>query len=280
MQSLGRATIGLVTTYIIVSGLCYLLLGPVASIAVCLLLLGVISYSHMFFEKKLSKYFQLQQLPDQNPYAFSQSIYKYCNLAKLNKPTIYTSPQAYDQAFTFGSSYNKQAIVIFSQLLDKLNPKELDTLAALLVAQIKNKSSMSNTISSLFISFVFLATQSLDELFRFLTGIRQNPLKKRANFITYLNSPFIYIYLCLFHPPSQLFKADKLASEWLENKQSITRLLLKLHTYSFKQTIPPPFKYSHLFLTSPLTPLKWTTYLTWQPNVKKRTLELVGHYPA
>ncbi len=280
MKSLGRATIGLIITYLIVSGLFYLLLGPVAAVAACLLLLGVITYSHMFFEKKLTKYFKLEELPAQNPYTFLNSVQKYCNLAKINLPSIYTSKQNYDQAFTFGSSYNKQSIVIFSQLLDKLSPKELDTLAALLVAQVNNKSSISNTISSLFISFIFFATQSLDELFRFLTGVKESPLKRRANLITYLNSPIIYSYLCLFHPPSQLYKADKLASEWTGNKQNITRLLLKLHTYSLKQTTPPPLKYSHLFLTSPLTPLDWTTYLIWQPNVKKRTLKLVGHYPA
>ena len=280
MKSISPATIGLLTTYAIVSSLFYFLWGPAAAITACLLLLGVISYSHFFFENKLIKSFNLRVLPKQNPYTFTLSVIKYSKLAKVAIPKIYTSNQSLDQALTFGFSYNKQAIVIFDQLLERLSQKELDTLAALLVAQIKNKNSMNHTISSIFISFAFMATQTVDEILRFLLGIKSSSYKKRANLFTYINSPFIYLYLCLFHPPSQLYQADKLASEWLENKQSITRLLQKIQNYNLTPVVPPPLRYSHLFLISPLTPLSWTSYLTWQPNIIKRTTKLVGHYPA
>jgi len=274
MKALGRATIGLIITYLIIAGLFYILFGATAAVGICLLLLGVITYAHIFFDKKLSKHFNLQILPEHNPYSFTASVKKYCLLAKINTPLIYTSEHNYHQAFCFGSSYNKQSIVIFTQVLDKFSAKELDTLAALLIAQIKN------TIASLFINFIFIATQSLDEVFRFLTGFKGSPLKRRANMVTFLNAPFIYTYLCLFHSPKLIFAADKLASTWTGNQQQITRLLLKLHTYNLTPATPPPLKYSHLFITSPLTPLHWTTYLIWQPKIKERTLNLVGHYPA
>lgn len=243
---------------------------------------GLNTLLYFYSEIRLKTLFERAHLMEgQDPWGLLYITQKMATRAKIPTPQIYVANTPFYQALALGHSIQKGKIIVTEKLLREFTLPELESIVAYLVACIKKQDTLAFSIASLVTSSVLSLSHFIDARVAWLiSDKRYKKIKNdQGGWVTQIITPLISLILKMIINPRNYYKTDQLALQWVENPKIYAQALWKLENLS--QTVPASTSLStaHMFIVSPLAKRSWSRHIQMQPQMKKRIMKIVGHYP-
>lgn len=237
------------------------------------------SLIYLYPDIRLKYLFKGQSLEGVDPWGIHSKLSALSQRARIPIPQVKVLKIPSPQAMVMGRSPASAQIVLTQGLIDDLEPEELESILAYLVACIQRQDVVGLTVAAAILDFTLSITSALDALVRLIIGSKskQNPITK--NFFSALFSPLVGLVLKLEVGQANYYQIDRAAAEISHNPNVLAKTLWKLHSFSLTAPAPVPLATAHLWVVSPIYRNDWAQQIRVQPPIDKRIRKLLGYYP-
>lgn len=225
---------------------------------------------NLFFGKsRLLNQFKTQQIIGPDSWGVNSLIQKYCFHLNMKPPQFYITHQHGPIAFCTETTWSPPAIVLSSQLLQKLSSEELNVTVALLLSRAQKLDNFFSILGSYLANSVLGLGQILD----FFSPI--NPLKKNImnRFFQRSLAPTAWIIITLFNSSRTDYEIDLQAAHLVGSRSKVGDLIWRLHGWLLTEPISVPAGAWSSFIVS--TDRRFSV----QPSTQRRLTNLMGYYP-
>lgn len=224
-------------------------------------------------DQKLLNLFPCRKLEGQDPWGISEHLHALSYNFRLPVPQVFITEAKVSNAYSVARNHNHSSIVLSSHLLQNLTDEERKALLTYLFVQIRDLKTVSLSLSSSLLSFLWLPFYGLSSL------APSKPLAFLLKLWSVLIAPIAVLTRSFILINDFYTETDEEVVRLTENPEAWARALLKIHSYAQAQDISILPCFSHIFVVNPLTPTKWSRYFQAQPRIEKRIQRLAGRYP-
>jgi heat shock protein HtpX len=243
------------------------------------LALAINSLIYLYPDIRLKYLFKGQSLEGVDPWGVHAKLLLLSERARIPLPQVKVLKTSSPQAMVMGRSAGTAQILLTQGLIDDLEPDELESVLAYLVACIKRQDVVGLTVAAAILDFTLSISRVLDSALRVLLGASSKRGSLQSHFFSTLISPLMSLVLRIEVGQANYYQIDKAASEISNNPNALARTLWKLHSFSLTAPVQVPVATAHLWMVSPIHKSDWAEKFRVQPPIDKRIRKLVGYYP-
>lgn len=241
------------------------------------------SHSLFYFlgELRIKNHFKAQPLEGRDPWGIHELTQDLCEKSRIKLPSIYLIPIQHCQSFTLSKGFSDSEIYFTQGLLELLNPKELEGIISLQIANIKSRNVQAYTLMGSLAAVFLYISYKLDSFFSWLVSKRNhlNVVQNQGGFFTWMATMFLALMFKLVFRKNDSLKIDKTAADLMGDPDSLASALWKMDSYSKTQPLKVPLHFTHYFVVNPQHRGRFKHSFETQPSVTQRINNLVGHYP-
>ena len=237
------------------------------------LLLAVLLNSTLFFlgENQMLRKMKARPLKGNDPWGLNERVQDMARRLKTPPPQIYLMESQSPTAFSFGLDQSKPCLCVSSDLLQRLNSKEVDVVLAHQLCQLSRHDSFAFAVFSILAHSLVSLTELMDS---FLPT--QLFTKKPHRFFQYLASPLAWLLLKFAVQRRMFYETDARAGAFLKDRNLLGDVLWQLDTLSRTRPLLIPAFSSHMFIVNPAGEQKRRFRGIFHPSVKRRLTALIG----
>lgn len=254
------------------------LLGREGLLIGLVLALGLNFYVYFYEDRRVLSHFKGKELEGQDPWKVLELARKLSAKARVVTPRVIVLEENSPQALVVGRSLTHGTIILTRGLLERLSTQELEAVIAYQISCIRTLNTLSFSVGSFLSSCALFVSESMDLTLRILIVEKKNPDYVFSQLFTRMAAPFIGLLLKVSVRPSAYILADELASELVNDPQSVAQVLWKLESFSATEPFAVPISTAHMFIVPPLK-RSWMQSFRAHPPLEKRIRTLLGYYP-
>ncbi len=261
--------LALLTAIIIIIGSFIGTIGLVIAI-VLTLAMNVTAY---FYSDKivLARYRAQKTTPSSHP-ELHKMVAKISRKAGIPKPPIYVIPESGPNAFATGRNPEHSAVAFTQGILDLLDKKELEGVAAHEIAHIKNRDTLVSTVAAVIAgaigSIAFIAQWTS------IFGGGDDDNNIIGLLVAAIVAPIAATIIQLAVSRTREYQADKTSSQYTGEPEHLASALLKLEKGNRVHPIKADNATAPLFISNPLGRSNFSTLFSTHPPTEKRVEKL------
>ncbi len=229
-----------------------------------------------FSTPQLVAFFNAHKVQGTDPDHLVQWAHKYARLLGVAPPDVYVFPSTSVTAFSLSPGVQDSLIAVSSELLRRLDKKEIEIVVGSQVAFIKSHSHFNfNLVSGFAYSFIGFA-QLLDSYWP--TNWRSGFQPSFRPFLT-ITLPIAGALLRFSQVSQKHFLNDETIALLTADKALIAKVLWKLDFYSQSRPLDILPGTNHFFMTNPDGFRDSSWFFESHPKIDDRIRRLAGRYP-
>lgn len=232
----------------------------------------------------LSMYDAQQITPTSNP-QYYQLVNQLAHNAGLVMPKVYIINSAQPNAFATGRNPENAAVAATTGLLNLLSPRELAGVIAHELAHIKNRDTLTMTITATLAGAIGYLAQ-LPFLFAHRSENGEKSIGAIGHLIMMILAPLIALLVQMAISRTREYEADALGAAICRDPMALASALSKIEAAA-RSVINPQAENNpataHLFIINPLSGQSMDNLFSTHPNTKNRILklqDLAKNYPS
>ncbi|WP_417307443.1 zinc metalloprotease HtpX [Devosia sp.] len=195
--------------------------------------------------------------------------------AGIPTPALYVIQTDQPNAFATGRNPQNAAVAVSSGLLRTLQPNEVAAVVAHELAHIRNRDTLTMTITATFAGAISMLAQF--GLFFGGGNSRDNPLGPIGVLIAVLVAPIAAVLVQMAVSRTREYEADKLGAEICGEPMALASALTKIAGHA-RQTVNIAAErnpaQAHMYIFNPLSGQRMDNLFSTHPNVENRIAQL------
>lgn len=233
--------------------------------------------SYWFSDKIVLGIYGAQEISESEAPQLYRIIRHLAQRAQLPMPRVYLMPSATPNAFATGRNPQHAAVAVTEGILQLLDQQELEGVLAHELAHVKNRDTLTMTITATIASAIMWLTQ-MAQWAAFFGGFSRNEDDDGGGLLGLLVSIFIapiaatLVQMAISR--SREYAADTVGAQIAGTPYGLANALEKL-TYA-AQRVPADVTpaTAHLFIVNPLSRQSFTTLFSTHPPIEERVRRL------
>ncbi|MFN3728803.1 MAG: M48 family metalloprotease [Fimbriimonadaceae bacterium] len=231
------------------------------------------AYAYFNGHKMALRYAHAQPLPPNAIPWLTAANAQLSQRAGITPPTLYLSPDPQPNAFAAGRN-PEVAVVCFNQgLLNAMSEREVIAVLAHEIAHIKNRDSLTMTITAAMASFITMLAQ----LAYFLPLGGDNERNPLVDLLVFLVAPIAALMLQMGVSRTREYAADRTAAELMGDARPMQDALVRLE--AAVKRVPSPTAQpamEPMYIASPFTKGGLAALFSTHPSIESRVRALEG----
>jgi len=262
-------------------------LGGAGGMMVALLLAGAMNiYAYWFSDKAVLKMYGAQEVTADNLQfrSYYQMVRQLAENAQLPMPKVYVIDEPQPNAFATGRNPEHAAVAATVGIMQILDERELRGVMAHELAHVKNRDTLTSTISAT----VAGAIASIAQFGMMFGGGRNDQGERNMNpivgLLVMLLAPLAASLIQMAISRAREFEADKAGAEISRDPRALASALQKIHHYAHQvtnQTAEAHPETAQMMIINPLSGVSFDRLFSTHPSTEERVsrlMAMVGSY--
>jgi len=262
-------------------------LGGAGGMMVALLLAGAMNiYAYWFSDKAVLKMYGAQEVTADNLQfrSYYQMVRQLAESAQLPMPKVYVIDEPQPNAFATGRNPEHAAVAATVGIMQILDERELRGVMAHELAHVKNRDTLTSTISAT----VAGAIASIAQFGMMFGGGRNDQGERNMNpivgLLVMLLAPLAASLIQMAISRAREFEADKAGAEISRDPRALASALQKIHHYAHQvtnQTAEAHPETAQMMIINPLSGVSFDRLFSTHPSTEERVsrlMAMVGSY--
>jgi heat shock protein HtpX len=262
-------------------------LGGAGGMMVALLLAGAMNiYAYWFSDKAVLKMYGAQEVTADNLQfrSYYQMVRQLAENAQLPMPRVYVIDEPQPNAFATGRNPEHAAVAATVGIMQILDERELRGVMAHELAHVKNRDTLTSTISAT----VAGAIASIAQFGMMFGGGRNDQGERNMNpivgLLVMLLAPLAASLIQMAISRAREFEADKAGAEISRDPRALASALQKIHHYAHQvtnQTAEAHPETAQMMIINPLSGVSFDRLFSTHPSTEERVsrlMAMVGSY--
>lgn len=226
----------------------------------------------VFGKSPLVYFFQAQHYKGQDPWGLNSMIADISRQLEMPAPQLFVFESPSANAFTSGIPWQGRLIGLSSSLIKKFSQEEKKAILVYLLVQIRFSENFWVGFSTMVTNTLVGIATTIDKYWppNFFFEKRSKPLLSVV-------APLGWFIIRWARPPRRYVYVDLLASEILQDRKTLSRVLWRLEGLALTSPLQVPPCSGHLFIVDPDSSSSF--FLKSHPSMKYRLEKLMGYYP-
>lgn len=235
---------------------------------------ALLGLSYHYSEKHWVDALDAVQLEGQDPWGVVKWASEIAAKAKIQAPKLFLIESSFPTAFSQGRHANSAHIILTRGLLSNFSETEIRAVLSHEISKIRRGDHFRFGVMAGLASPLLLLTDGLDTLIWLVSLGKGKRVLRRV-----LLPVYALLFRIVFQKADQ-YETDRFAAHLLRDPELLARVLMKLQSYSVRQTADFPPTAAESMIVNPLTAQSSNRYFKSQPTVEDRVEKLVGRYPV
>jgi len=262
-------------------------LGGAGGMMVALMLAGAMNiYAYWFSDKAVLKMYGAQEVTADNLQfrSYYQMVRQLAENAQLPMPKVYVIDEPQPNAFATGRNPEHAAVAATVGIMQILDERELRGVMAHELAHVKNRDTLTSTISAT----VAGAIASIAQFGMMFGGGRNDQGERNMNpivgLLVMLLAPLAASLIQMAISRAREFEADKAGAEISRDPRALASALQKIHHYAHQvtnQTAEAHPETAQMMIINPLSGVSFDRLFSTHPSTEERVsrlMAMVGSY--
>jgi len=262
-------------------------LGGAGGMMVALMLAGAMNiYAYWFSDKAVLKMYGAQEVTADNLQfrSYYQMVRQLAENAQLPMPRVYVIDEPQPNAFATGRNPEHAAVAATVGIMQILDERELRGVMAHELAHVKNRDTLTSTISAT----VAGAIASIAQFGMMFGGGRNDQGERNMNpivgLLVMLLAPLAASLIQMAISRAREFEADKAGAEISRDPRALASALQKIHHYAHQvtnQTAEAHPETAQMMIINPLSGVSFDRLFSTHPSTEERVsrlMAMVGSY--
>jgi len=257
-------------------------LGGAGGMMVALLLAGAMNiYAYWFSDKAVLKMYGAQEVTADNLQfrSYYQMVRQLAENAQLPMPRVYVIDEPQPNAFATGRNPEHAAVAATVGIMQILDERELRGVMAHELAHVKNRDTLTSTISAT----VAGAIASIAQFGMMFGGGRNDQGERNMNpivgLLVMLLAPLAASLIQMAISRAREFEADKAGAEISRDPRALASALQKIHHYAHQvtnQTAEAHPETAQMMIINPLSGVSFDRLFSTHPSTEERVSRLMA----
>jgi len=257
-------------------------LGGAGGMMVALMLAGAMNiYAYWFSDKAVLKMYGAQEVTADNLQfrSYYQMVRQLAENAQLPMPKVYVIDEPQPNAFATGRNPEHAAVAATVGIMQILDERELRGVMAHELAHVKNRDTLTSTISAT----VAGAIASIAQFGMMFGGGRNDQGERNMNpivgLLVMLLAPLAASLIQMAISRAREFEADKAGAEISRDPRALASALQKIHHYAHQvtnQTAEAHPETAQMMIINPLSGVSFDRLFSTHPSTEERVSRLMA----
>lgn len=257
-------------------------LGGAGGMMVALMLAGAMNiYAYWFSDKAVLKMYGAQEVTADNLQfrSYYQMVRQLAENAQLPMPRVYVIDEPQPNAFATGRNPEHAAVAATVGIMQILDERELRGVMAHELAHVKNRDTLTSTISAT----VAGAIASIAQFGMMFGGGRNDQGERNMNpivgLLVMLLAPLAASLIQMAISRAREFEADKAGAEISRDPRALASALQKIHHYAHQvtnQTAEAHPETAQMMIINPLSGVSFDRLFSTHPSTEERVSRLMA----
>jgi len=257
-------------------------LGGAGGMMIALLLAGAMNvHAYWFSDKAVLKMYGAQEVtPDNLQFrSYYQMVRQLAENAQLPMPKVYVIDESQPNAFATGRNPEHAAVAATVGIMQILDERELRGVMAHELAHVKNRDTLTSTISAT----VAGAIASIAQFGMMFGGGRNDQGERNMNpivgLLVMLLAPLAASLIQMAISRAREFEADKAGAEISGDPRALASALQKIHHYAHQVTNPTAEAHpetAQMMIINPLSGVSFDRLFSTHPSTEERVSRLMA----
>jgi len=257
-------------------------LGGAGGMMIALVLAGAMNvHAYWFSDKAVLKMYGAQEVtPDNLQFrSYYQMVRQLAESAQLPMPKVYVIDESQPNAFATGRNPEHAAVAATVGIMQILDERELRGVMAHELAHVKNRDTLTSTISAT----VAGAIASIAQFGMMFGGGRNDQGERNMNpivgLLVMLLAPLAASLIQMAISRAREFEADKAGAEISGDPRALASALQKIHHYAHQVTNPTAEAHpetAQMMIINPLSGVSFDRLFSTHPSTEERVLRLMA----
>jgi len=257
-------------------------LGGAGGMMIALVLAGAMNvHAYWFSDKAVLKMYGAQEVtPDNLQFrSYYQMVRQLAENAQLPMPKVYVIDESQPNAFATGRNPEHAAVAATVGIMQILDERELRGVMAHELAHVKNRDTLTSTISAT----VAGAIASIAQFGMMFGGGRNDQGERNMNpivgLLVMLLAPLAASLIQMAISRAREFEADKAGAEISGDPRALASALQKIHHYAHQVTNPTAEAHpetAQMMIINPLSGVSFDRLFSTHPSTEERVSRLMA----
>lgn len=257
-------------------------LGGAGGMMIALVLAGAMNvHAYWFSDKAVLKMYGAQEVtPDNLQFrSYYQMVRQLAESAQLPMPKVYVIDESQPNAFATGRNPEHAAVAATVGIMQILDERELRGVMAHELAHVKNRDTLTSTISAT----VAGAIASIAQFGMMFGGGRNDQGERNMNpivgLLVMLLAPLAASLIQMAISRAREFEADKAGAEISGDPRALASALQKIHHYAHQVTNPTAEAHpetAQMMIINPLSGVSFDRLFSTHPSTEVRVSRLMA----